>query len=254
MSQTASIPNLSRSDCSPRPKLHLETLSQPLPLNKVRQALNGLRDQYGYIPRDKLDELLTRQTVKHITMQITNPGSGDQPRHLPANSFLFEDDYTRIHERFRVILAVLIELSWEEHFFKFLNYDNDDSKLPFSQGELEHIDCDSALCPFFLKRQYEFIPQTIGGEGRHSWTSEFVLPFVSKVEIGGGGFSRVYKAELYPLYDKIEWTYLDEGRDVRQHLFLFFPYSYTDHDLRCNCSTSMPSNSCKIIRMKMLSC
>ncbi|KAF8250382.1 kinase-like protein, partial [Wilcoxina mikolae CBS 423.85] len=190
--------------------------SSQSPLNRVRQGLNKIRDEYNFIPKDKLDELLTRQTVKEITKQISNQVSGDQPRHLPANAFLYEDDYTRIHEKYRVILAILIELSWEELFFKFQYYDYDDLRLPFTQKDLEHISRDGAICPLFLKRQYEFLPRTIGeesGEGRHSWTSEYVLPFIAKTEIGGGGFSKVFKTKIHPLYDKINWTYFDEGRD-----------------------------------------
>jgi len=202
-----------------------ELLRTPTQLNNsVRRALNGFRHKYGFIPRDKLNELLTKDIVKAI---ITNLGICDHSRPLHANALLYEEDITRIHNKYRVILAILIELSCEEHFIKFHNYDSDDSKLPFSREELEHIDREGIICSLFLKRQYIFIPQTIGGEGRHSWTSEFVLPFVgdyTKNEIGGGGFSKVFKAEIYPLYDKLKWTYIGEdGEDVSQRLPFFFP-------------------------------
>jgi len=211
------IPSRHDRDRSPRPSLHLRTSSQPSLLNRVRQKLNNLRDKYGFIPKDKLDELLTRETVKEITMQITNLRLGNQTRHLSADALVHEEEYTRIHKNYRVILAILVELSWEEHFFKFHNYDNDDTRLPFTWGQLVHIDDKRIICNLFRKRQYDFIPRTIGEEGRHSWTSEFVLPFIgdyTQNEIGGGGFSKVYKVELYPLYDNIKWTYFNDGQDV----------------------------------------
>jgi hypothetical protein len=179
----------------------------------VRQALNGLRDKFGFIPRDMLDDIMNREVVKEITMNL---GLNDPSRSLHANVLLYEEDYTRVHEKYRVILAILVELSWEEHFVKFHNYDNDDSKLPLSRGELEHIDHEQIICNLFLKRQYGFIPQTISREGRHSWPPEFVLPFVGDYkqnEIGDGGFSKVYKIELYPLYDNIKWSNIKSSQD-----------------------------------------
>lgn len=175
--------------------------------------MNGLRDKFGFIPRDKLDDLMNREVVKEITMNL---GLNDPSRPLHANALLYEEDYAQVHEKYRVILAILVELSWEEHFVKFHNYGNDDSKLPLSRRMLEHIDREQIICSLFLKRQYGFIPQTIGGEGRHSWPPEFVLPFVGDYkqnEIGDGGFSKVYKIELYPLYDNIKWTNIKSGQD-----------------------------------------
>jgi hypothetical protein len=191
----------------------------------VRQKLNGFKHKYDFIPGDGLDELMTPEYVKEITinLRLNDPS---QPFH--ANTLLNEEDYARVHEKYRVILAILIKLSCEDHFIKFHNYDNayDDSRLPFSKEELEHIDPQQVICDLFLTTQYEFIPQTISG--RHSWTPEFVLPFIGKTDIGDGSFAKVYKVELYPLYDNIKETHFSNSKDVSQLLSLSFPYVFAD--------------------------
>lgn len=223
MSPTAPIPiptgrNVNRSP-SPRLNLHLQTSHQPLSLNSVRQELNGFIYNYKFIPRDGLDGLMTRRVVKEITMNLR---LNDPSRPLHANTLLYEEDYTRVHEKYRVILAILIKLSFEDQFVKFHNYDNayDDSRLPFSKEELEHIDPQRVICDIFLRTQYEFIPQIISG--RHSWTPEFILPFIRKDDIGQGGYAKVYKVEIYPLYDNIGGSHCSNGQNVSQRLYPFY--------------------------------
>lgn len=186
----------------------------------MRQKLNGFKHKYDFIPGDELDELMTPEYVKEITinLRLNDPS---QPFH--ANTLLNEEDYARVHEKYRVILAILIKLSCEDHFIKFHNYNNayDDSRLPFSKKELEHIDPQRVICDLFLTTQYEFIPQTISGS--HSWTPEFVLPFIRKIDIGYGSFAKVYMVELYPLYDNIKETHFSNSKDVSQLLSLFIP-------------------------------
>jgi hypothetical protein len=181
---------------------HAATSAVGSPKKTVQQIYGKLRKEYGFIPRDKLDQLLDEEMVKKILCEIAKSNYGEGSGPLQIDHFEPEKLYQLIHQEYKVILAILIDLSWEEMVVEFSRFANlNDSKLPFNEDQLKQVD-DTLTSTEFSKRQYHFIMEDL--KGCHAWCIDYVLPFVEDEIIGKGAFSDVYRVKIYPAYDKLK--------------------------------------------------
>ena len=89
----------------------------------VRRKLDNLNNQYGFIPRDELDATLTTETIERVIKEMVN----ENQTKLNLNDI----DYTKIHKDYILILAILVQISYEDSFEYFYGHpDRVDTKLP----------------------------------------------------------------------------------------------------------------------------
>lgn len=180
------------------------------PKKIVQQTYGKLRKKYKFIPRDLLDKLLDEETVRKILHEIAKSKYQEGP--LQIDHFEPETVFRRIHRDYRIILAILIDLSWEETIVEFSRFDNlNDSKLPFNEEQLRQVD-ERLIETEFSKRQYYFIVEAL--RKGHAWGMDYVLPFVEDTSIGTGGFSEVYRIKIYPKYDELTLPNDDSWADI----------------------------------------
>ena len=169
----------------------------------VRQKLNKLRRDYGFIPADKLYSMLDMETVATVLDEIAELKPRDRAHADPAHYFT-EEDHERVYQRYRVVLAILIDLSREEFLAAFYPWvTTDDSYLPFTKAALEEADPELNSDTDFLKRQYDFLPPTLT-RNAFTWSEDYVLPFVEVERIGSGHYGTVDKVKVYELYDQLD--------------------------------------------------
>lgn len=182
-----------------RPLSPTTSATSASPIKAVQQKFGMLRKEFGFIPCDKLDELLGEEMVKKILYEIAQ--TKHKEGQLQIDHFEPEQVYQRIYKEYKIILAILIDLSWEEMVVGFSRFANlNDSKLPFTEDQLKQVDRRLTNTEF-SKKQYQFYMETL--EEGHAWGSDCVLPFVENTIIGKGGFSDVYRIKIYPAYDKL---------------------------------------------------
>lgn len=100
------------------------------------------------------------------------------------------------------IFGILLELNLERKIVSFIEDDLLDKALPLDEDQLEHIIPEAAAN--FSKLQWDYLAYHFRKGHYHRKIHESrILPYVEEQELGGGGFSRVYKSFIHTDYQDL---------------------------------------------------
>jgi hypothetical protein len=145
-----------------------------------------------FLPKASLDDLLN---AAQLTSLLQDP-SFDIPWHKQ------EGTADIIITECPKVFGILLELNLEGKVVSFIENDLLDIALPLGEDELKHI-IPEATANFF-KLQWDYLAYHFRrGQYHRKIDESLILPYIEEQEIGGGGFSRVYKSVIHAAHQNI---------------------------------------------------
>jgi hypothetical protein len=149
----------------------------------------GAREHKPFYSPSHVKELLTLDRIRaHVATSIPSLSSSPHDLHLYSSL---------IHRSSTLIYAVLLLTGHEKYILEFLYRREADSRLFYTLDGLYFLP--DVVARDFFNRQCELRPVCLKkGEIHRELGPHDVLPFLDDVEIGEGGFAKVYKVRLEP--------------------------------------------------------
>ncbi|RYP46351.1 hypothetical protein DL768_007414 [Monosporascus sp. mg162] len=164
------------------------------PLEETRRRLMSLRrcarfgeDSKEFICAGELREVLTIDDIRAGISAIPILRDQDNERDLRRYASL-------IWETSLTIFAILLADGNHQHILKFLFRRDTDQRLTFSTDDLYYLP--DLVRTHFVERQWRFHPVTLTLDGIHrDINPKAILPFLSHIRSGCGGFGTVWKVQ-----------------------------------------------------------
>jgi hypothetical protein len=198
-----------QSSSEPQNASSLTTLRElKVRLQSAKITAAGQKPSRRFIPRDSLDDLLK---AARLTSLLQDP-SFEIPWHKQ------ESTADIIITECPKLFGILLELNLERKIVPFIENDLLDKALPLGEDRLTHIIPEAAAN--FVKVQWDYLAYCFRkGQYHRKIDESLILPYVEEQQIGGGGFSRVYKSFIHTAYQNLVQ---DKNRKV---ILLTFPRS-----------------------------
>jgi hypothetical protein len=158
-------------------------------LQNAKITAAGQKPARKFIPKDSLDDLLK---AAQLTSLLKDPAF-EIPWHKQ------ETTADIIMTECPNLFGILLELNLERKIAPFIENDLLDKALPLGEDRLTHIIPEAAVN--FVKVQWDYLAYCFRkGQYHRKIDESLILPYVEEQQIGGGGFSRVYKSLIHTAY------------------------------------------------------
>lgn len=173
-------------------------MEQEQPPDEIRRRLMSLRqfarfgeDAKEFICADELKDVLTIEDIgvciSTIPLLRNNQDNGRDLRRYAS----------LIWESSLAVFAILLADANHQHILKFLFRRDTDQRLVFGKDDLYYLP--ELVRDSFVERQWAFHPVNLALDGVHRDIGpKAILPFLSHVRAGSGGFGTVWKVKVYP--------------------------------------------------------
>lgn len=161
---------------------------------RIRAAKVNAAGQVGrcFIPEGSIEGLLPRDDIATALQK--------EDFQIPFHKRQTTADL--IVEEGRLIFAILLETNLEFKLPHLLEQRVTDKRLPLDESRSRQIFEENAS--HFFNNQWSFLPYKFRRFAFHNQLQkEEVLPYIEENQIGGGGFSTVYKVRIHPKQDEL---------------------------------------------------
>lgn len=158
-----------------------------------------------FVPEGDLAKLFHTEAVE---VALAAPGFRI-PNHKVASTA------RRVVNEAQKILAICLELNIEHNLIKFIRNDITDSALPLDISTLHTLVPEDATS--FEELQWKYVAYRFR-EGQYTINlpNKRILPYINQMQIGKGGFSKVYKVSVHPAHQDMIVT---PNAEVRRSIF-----------------------------------
>ncbi|KAF4536841.1 Protein kinase domain-containing protein [Lasiodiplodia theobromae] len=176
---------------------------------RIRAAKVDAAGQVGrcFIPEGSIEGLLPRDDIATALQK--------EDFQIPFHKRQTTADL--IVEEGRLIFAILLETNLEFKLPHLLEQRVTDKRLPLDESRSRQIFEENAS--HFFNNQWSFLPYKFRRFAFHNQLQkEEVLPYIEENQIGGGGFSTVYKVRIHPKQDELHESSPASGYRIRKRL------------------------------------
>lgn len=146
----------------------------------------------AFVPEGVLAKIFTSEILETV---LKEPAFKIPGHKVPKTAEIVIDEAPRI-------FAICLELNVEHSFIAFIEHDVTDSALPLTRSKLDSLAPGAAA--LFEGIQWKYVAYRFRkGPFHRTLEKDHILPYTSQKQIGGGGFSKVFRIFVHPAHQNL---------------------------------------------------